>query len=942
MPLSWNQIRANAARFSEEWKDAHYEKGESQTFYNEFFEMFGHRRRSVAVYEHKVKLLKEHSNKQIRDKAGYIDLFWPNTLIIEQKSAGRNLAAAKEQAMDYIQGLKEPERPRFLLLSDFQNFELHDFEENDEWTFRLSDLKDNVRLFGFIAGYQQQKYRDQDPVNIQAANLMGNLHGLLAGNGYEGHDLQLLLVRIMFCLFADDTGIFNPDSFLRFIEDRTKEDGSDLGAKLIELFQVLDTASSQRQRNLDESLAEFPYVNGQLFRETVRIPAFTQPMRQALLQCCNFHWAKVSPALFGSLFQTVMLPAAQRAQGAHYTSEKNILKTIRPLFLDDLHTEFENIKNDRGTQRQSKLKKFHDKIASLTFFDPACGCGNFLILAYRELRELELKLLEEAHPRNHEGIRQTSLDVALISRIRIENFFGIEIEEFPVRVAETTMWIVEHQLNQELGELFGIPFVDLPLKKKANIHYNNALRIDWREVLVPDKCSYILGNPPFIGSKFMSEQQREEIVTLFPNAGGGILDYVSGWYFKAADYIKNTTIKVAFVSTNSITQGEQVGVLWDYLCNQKNVHIHFAHKTFKWTIDAQRAEGMDIAAVYVVIIGFAVFDIPKKCIYDYERVNAEPHRIEVSRINGYLVDAANIFIKSRGVPICDVPEMGIGNKPIDDGNYLFTTQERDTFLLREPAAGKYFRKWIGSDEFINGYERWCLYLADCPPDELRQMPLVMERVENVRQFRLRSKSQPTRKIAAVPTKFHVTNIPTTNYLVVPEVSSENRQYIPIGFMLPNVLASNLVKVVPNATFYHFGILTSAMHMAWVSATCGRLEGRYRYSKDIVYNNFPWPIANEKQRTDIMEKAQIILDTRSHFSQSSLADLYNPTSMPPDLHKAHEVLNKAVDKAYRAAVFNNDRERVEFLLNRYLELNEPLTAAHTQALARPRSRRKEKG
>lgn len=926
MTLSWNQIRANASRFADAWTDARYEKGETQSFYNDFFEVFGHRRRNVAIYEQKVR--------QLNDKTGFIDLFWPGTLVVEQKSAGRNLAKAKQQAMDYILALREYERPRYLLLSDFQNFELYDFEEGTEHGFILETLKDNIKLFDFVAGRPQQKYRDQDPVNIIASELMGNLHNMLRDDGYTGHDLELFLVRLMFCLFADDTGIFDRDLFIRYVEDRTAPDGSDTGSKLVELFHILDTPENRRQKSLDEDLTQFPYVNGQLFRARIDPPQFTQALRQALLQCCYFNWTKVSPALFGSLFQTVMLPKEQRAKGAHYTSEKNILKTIAPLFLDDLHGEFLRIKADRSSQRDSRLRKFHDKLAALTFFDPACGCGNFLILAYRELRDLELELLDALYPRaaagtTMAGTRQGFTNVRELSRIDVDQFYGIEIEEFPARIAETAMWLVDHQMNMKLSEVFGEAFARLPLQKAPHIHHANALRADWKTVIAPEQCSFILGNPPFIGSKFMNAQQRDEIVALFPGKGGGILDYVAGWYLQAAEYIKHTKVKVAFVSTNSITQGEQVGVLWEYLSNQRGMQIHFAHRTFKWTIDAQRAEGMRIAAVYVVIIGFAADAADRKLIYDYETVTSVPHRLEAAHINGYLIDAPNVFVGSRHRPLCDAPEMSIGNKPIDDGNYLFTPEARKDFLKQEPEARKYFRRWLGADEFINGYERWCLYLADCPPHELRRMPEVMKRVEAVRRFRLKSKSESTRKIAATPIKFHVTNVPDARFLAIPEVSSENRGYIPIGFLPGSTLASNLIKIVPDAKHYHFGVLTSAMHMAWVRQVCGRLEGRYRYSKDIVYNNFPWPNPNAKRQAPIAEKAQAVLEARKLFPQSTLADLYDPDAMPAPLRRAHQALDKAVDQAYRAEPFKNELERVQFLFKRYQELAEPLTAIMTR-------------
>lgn len=926
MPLSWNEIRARAAKFADEWKDAHYEKGETQTFYNEFFEVFGNKRRNVAVYEEKVK--------KLNDKKGFIDLFWPGHLLIEQKSAGRDLAKARVQATDYFVSITEKEKPRFILLSDFQTFELLDLEEQKEHRFTLAELLDNVRRFAFIAGYQQQKYRDQDPANIEASELMSNLHKHLEESGYTGHDLERLLVRIMFCLFAEDTGIFPMESLLRLIEDRTEKDGSDLGGWLIHLFQVLNTSLDKRQKNLDEDLAAFPYVNGQLFADAINIPAFDTDMRDALLKCAYFNWTKVSPALFGSLFQTVMLPAAQRQGGAHYTSEKNILKTIQPLFLDELREEFEHIKTLKVGKTQ-RLDQLQDKLSSLTFFDPACGCGNFLILAFRELRELELDILEELHPAEN---RQTFLNIEELTKVSVDQFYGIEIEEFPARIAEAAMWLVDHQINMKLSESFGQAFVRLPLKASAHIYHGNALTTDWADVLPPEKCSYILGNPPFVGSKYMNKEQRIELLSVFGKLkGAGTLDYVSAWYGKAAQHMQGTKIVTAFVSTNSIAQGEQVGILWSHLIQDYGIHIHFAHRTFKWTIDEKKAKGMRVAAVYTVIISFAAFEESDKHLYEYETLTADPHRVTVKNINPYLVEGSNAAPQKRSKPLCEAPIIGIGNKPIDGGYYLFTPEERKQFLDDEPQAEPLFRRWLGSVEFINDIERWCLWLGSTYPSFLKKLPRSMDRIEKVKQYRrgnIPAKNKPdipqnkkrneqTQKLAETPRNFHVENIPQTEYLIIPKVSSERRHYIPIGFMNPDTLASDLVFVVRDVELHHFGVLSSEMHMSWVRYVGGKLKSDYRYSKDLVYNNFPWPDANDKDKEDIAEKAQAVLDAREQFPNSTLADLYDPNTMPPVLLKAHQALDKAVDKAYRKAAFKDEKERIEFLFERYQKLTEPL-------------------
>lgn len=796
MPLSWNEIRARAAVFAEEWKDARYEKGETQTFYNELFEVFGNRRRNVAVYEEKIK--------KLNDKQGFIDLFWPGHLLIEQKSAGRDLAKAREQATDYFISLTEKEKPRYILLSDFQTFELLDLEENEEYRFTLSQLPDHIRHFAFIAGYQQQKYRDQDPANIEASELMSNLHKHLEESGYTGHDLERLLVRIMFCLFAEDTGIFPMESFLRLIEDRTETDGSDLGSWLIHLFQVLNTPLDKRQRNLDEDLAVFPYVNGQLFADAISIPSFDTNMRDALLKCTYFNWAKVSPALFGSLFQTVMLPEAQRQGGAHYTSEKNILKVIHPLFLDELREEFNHIKTLKVGQKQ-RFEQLQEKLSKLNIFDPACGCGNFLILAFRELRELELDILEELYPSNN---RQTVLNIAALTKISVNQFYGIEIEEFPARIAEAAMWLVDHQMNMKLSESFGQAFTRLPLTESAHIYHGNALTTEWSDIIRPEKCSYILGNPPFVGARKKNTQQSNEMRRVFSDVqGAGNLDYVSAWYYIAVKYIQNTSIKVAFVSTNSITQGEQVGLLWNNLLNNYRTFIHFAHRTFKWTIDDKRAKGMKIASVYCVIIGFAAYDTEKKYLFEYETLTADPHRTTAKNISPYLVDTDNVLILKRSKPLENItPEVSFGNMPNDGGYLLFSDEEKKSFLEKEPNAKKFIRPFVSADEFINGVNRWCLWLQEAQPQELKSLTHVYDLIQKVKEVRLKSTRPATNKLADTPWLFGEIRQPKDKYLLIPKSSSEQRDYIPIAIVENNIIATEAL-IVPDASTYHFGVLT---------------------------------------------------------------------------------------------------------------------------------------
>lgn len=908
MPLSWNEIKTRAVAFSKKWEDESSERAEAQSFWNDFFAIFGIDRRRVAIFEKQVKL----SRAGEKIKSGRIDAFWKGVLLIEHKSVNQNLDRAFNQAIDYFDGIAERDLPRYILVSDFARFRLFDLEATEGGTgeihFKLADLHKHVKRFGFIAGYKAVEIKPQNPVNIKAAEQMGKLHDQLKISGFGGHPLELLLVRVLFCLFADDTGIFLPaQAFRAWVDERTREDGSDLGSQLAQLFQVLNTPDEKRAKTLDDQLRAFPYVNGKLFEETLPMASFDTKMRETLLDCCALDWAAISPAIFGALFQSIMDDKARRNLGAHYTSEENILKLIKPLFLDELWAEFAKAKNNK-----SKLLEFHKKLRGLTFFDPACGCGNFLVIAYRELRLLELDVLRAVH----ESTGSRFLDIHQEIQLDVDQFYGIEIEEFPAQIAQVAMWLIDHQMNVKVGEEFGMYFARIPLRSSPHVVNENALRIDWADVLPPERCSYVMGNPPFVGAKFMNDEQRADVARVFVGIdNGGLLDFVCAWYVLATKYLKATqqdnAVRCAFVSTNSITQGEQVGVLWGWLLGQ-GIKIQFAHRTFAWSNEARGNAG-----VHCVIIGFGLADIQNKTIFEYDDIRGVPHVVQVSNINPYLVDAPDVVLPRRSSPICAVPEIGIGNKPIDDGNYLFTPAEKFEFVKHEPQSKKYFRRWLGADEFINNIERWCLWLGDCTPAELRAMPEVMKRVQAVKTFRLASKSAPTRKLASVPTRFHVENIPSDEYLVFPRHSSENRKILPLGFFDSKYLAGDANLIATGASLFHFGVLTSATHNAWIRATCGRLESRYRYSKDIVYNNFPWPddpTAPQKQK--IEEAAQAVLDARAEFTESSLADLYDPLTMPPLLVKAHQKLDVAVDAAYGKKLFKNDAERVAFLFELY--------------------------
>lgn len=761
MPLSWNDIRTRAMTFSREWERETSEDAEGKTFWDQFFEVFGVSRRRVASFEKPVK--------KSDGAGGFIDLLWKGVLLVEHKSRGKDLDRALKQAFDYFPGLKERDLPHYVLISDFARFRLYDLDAGTTHEFALKELYKHIRLFGFIAGYQTQSFGQQDPVNIEAAERLGRLHDRLKASGYVGHALEVFLVRILFCLFADDTAIFERRQFQDWIENRTDEDGSDLGPLLGQLFQVLDTPPDRRQSNLDEALAAFPYVNGQLFAESLPIAAFDRAMREQLLECCALDWSRISPAVFGSLFQSIMDEKARRALGAHYTSETNILRLIRPLFLDELRAEFRKVKNSKN-----KLFEFLKKLAGLRFLDPACGCGNFLVIAYRELRLLELEILR--HVRETGG--QLHLDIFDLVKVNVGQFHGIEIEEWPARIAEVALWLTDHQMNLKVSEEFGQYFARLPLKESPHIVHGNALTLDWNAVVGVERLAYLLGNPPFVGKKEQSASQKAEVLAMFKNVkGSGVLDYVACWYRKAAEYLSKPSpfektnappgahVRCAFVSTNSITQGEQVGVLWPDLF-ARGIRIHFAHRTFQWQNEARGK-----AAVHCVIVGFGLSDVPEKWLFDYENPKSEPHARKVVTINPYLVDGPNVHLSRRTSPLSpDVPEMAYGSMPIDDGNLILSREDKETLRAAEQEAGLYIRRYMGGEEFLNGTERYCLWLVNCPPNLLRQLPRVLARVSANRQYRLGSGREATRKLADKPSLFGEIRQPDRSYLFVPKVS----------------------------------------------------------------------------------------------------------------------------------------------------------------------------
>jgi len=906
MPLSLNEIRDRAQAFAREYRDAASERADAQSFWKDFFATFGINARRVGAFERPAAHLFTASGR------GRIDFLWKGVVLVEHKSRGESLDRAAVQARDYFPGLKDNELPRHVIVSDFARLRLYDLEAGSETEFPLAELPRRLDLFGFISGYRSRPVVPLDPVNAEAAERLGALHELLAADGFGGRALDVWMVRILFCLFADRAGIFETGIFRALIETRVAEDGSDLGAWITRLHRVLATPPQGRQASLDESLAAFPYVDGRLFDDPVEQPETNAKMRTALLACSGVDWSRVSPAIFGSLFQSIKDRGARRAGGEHYTSEANILKCLDPLLLDGLRAALAAAGRD-----QRRLHEFLRRLRRVRVFDPACGCGNFLVVAYRELRLLELAALRLLFGHEDAG----ELVGIVLSQVNVDQMFGIEIDDWPAQIAQVALWLTDHQMNMTVSIEFGTIRLRLPLAAAPRILVGNALEIDWYSVVAPAPDVYCVGNPPFVGAKFLADKQRVDVARVFGRTrNAGLLDYVACWYRKATEWLAiNRAGAACFVATSSLAQGEQPAALWADLL-ARGVVVHFAHRPFKWSNEAPGG-----AAVYCVIIGFALRDTPEKRLFSYETPTAAPRESMVRHINPYLVDAPDLVLARRSRPLCDVPELGIGNKPIDGGNYLFTDAERAAFLQQEPGAARLFRPWMGADELLYGYRRWCLWLGEIDTATLRALPEVRRRVDAVRALRAASRSAPTRALAQQPTRFHVENVPTRRYLVIPEVTSEARRYIPLAFLPPRVLASNLLKILPRATPYHFGILSSAMHMAWVRGVAGRLEGRLRYSAQIVFNNFPWPDPTEAATARVTAAAEAVLAARAaHQSRSSLADIYDPVLMPSDLVLAHRALDRAVDAAYGLPRgLPDEAARLAFLFARHQALTAPL-------------------
>ncbi len=916
--------RAAAKAFAEYWKDRGYEKGESQPFWLSLL-------RDVLGVEAPEKFIT--FEEQVRlDHTSFIDGFIPAThVLIEQK--GRNKDLRKpikqsdgtlltpfQQAQRYSAVLPYSQRPRWIITCNFEEFLVYDMEKPNgepEQIFVKDLAKEYYRLM-FLVDTGDDNIRREMEVSIQAGNLVGILYDEILKQYHDPENeeslksLNKLIVRLVFCLYAEDAGIFGGHSkFHNYIKSFSARD---MRKALIELFKILDTKPEDRDPYEDEQLSSFPYVNGGLFAdENIEIPQMNDEIRDLLLRNASedFDWSDISPTIFGAVFESTLNPETRRSGGMHYTSIENIHKVIDPLFLDELREELEEIKAIKVAKtRETKINAFREKLGSLTFFDPACGSGNFLTETYISLRRLENEAIEVIT----QG--QMLLDFTGIIKVSIGRFYGIEINDFAVTVAKTALWIAESQMMKETEVIAHINLDFLPLKSYANIVEGNALRIDWETVVPKNKLNYIMGNPPFVGYSLQTTEQKQDILSIYVDEKGkpyktaGKIDYVAGWYFKAAQMIANTNIRVAFVSTNSITQGEQVAAVWKPLYDRFNIHIDFAHRTFRWDSEASVK-----AHVHCVIVGFSTAYNPReKQLYSSERMQL------VKNINAYLIEAPDVFVESRTKPLADVPAMSSGGKPVEGGNLIFTEQEKEEFLAIEPNADLYFRPFMGSDDFINGHTRWCLWLLNASPKDLRSLPHVMERVEKVREFREASVKAATREYAAYPTRFMEIKQPNSDFLMIPATSSENRRYVPIGYLDKNVIASNAASFVPDATIYHFGVLTSNVHMAWMRAVCGRLEMRYRYSVNIVYNNFPWPTPTDEQKAVIEKTAQAILDSRAKYPDCSLADLYDEVAMPPELRKAHQENDKAVMRAYGFwGKLNTESECVAELMKMYQEL-----------------------
>lgn len=916
MAIVNRDMKENAEAFILRWRGTTTERAEAQTFTNEFFQIFGLDRKNLAQFEKPIQ-------KKDETGTGFADLFWSGKLIIESKSAHldnpKHWDKTLIQAEEYIENLLPHQRPQFIMLMNFKRIKKYEVivgkGNNVKINFLaevpLEHLANKLDEFIFFLEFANRLESDEEKANQEAARRIANVYDAIERKGYSSTDISILLARILFCLFAEDTGIFDRKQFENYIREKTT--GKTLGDHIIAIFETLNTPVKNR-KSTNKDLNTFPYVNGDLFDDKLnKIPPTTNALREALLDCCTYDWSDISPVIFGSLFQAVMDPKNRRGLGAHFTSEKNILRVLKPLFLDKLQQDFDAIKSNTKS-----LETFRKQINELTFLDPACGCGNFLVVIYRELRLLDIEIIRK----KYKGTR--IIDSSTLSNVPLNNFYGYEIDPTSTMITEVAMWLTQHQMNMRLESEFGKAVPTIPLHEASIIKNENSLNVTWEakqkfkkgkgdETIV---FNYIIGNPPFVGKQYQTEEQKKDMAkVLYDINGAGVLDYVACWYIKAGQYIKNhPKTKTALVSTNSIAQGEQTGILWGELFNKYKVKIHFAHQTFKWL---NEAEG--VAAVHCIVIGFGKANPKEKFLFEYDDIAGEPTKLIVKNINPYLVQGNDSTIAKRRKPICNVPEISFGSMPNDGGHLLFTDEEKIEFIKQEPEAKKWIKPLISAHEYLNGKIRWCLWLVDIQPTELKKLSAVYQRVQQVKKHRQASNRQATQRLATTPHLFGEIRHPNADFIFVPLTSSENRYYIPFDFVSKKFVANNSCSIIPKATLYHFGVLTSTMHMTWVRYVCGRLKSDYRYSNEIVYNNFPWASDVSKKKKETVEAlAQSILDIREVYivNGSTLADLYNPTLMPHDLLKAHQALDKAVDKCYRDTPFNTEPKRIEYLFELY--------------------------
>ena len=889
---NWHDdIQYKTKQFVIDHKDDNYEIGDAQTFLNDFFEIFDiNRKKSGAKFE-------VHPKMSTLDR---IDLLWSGKLLVEMKSTNKDLDTAMARALQYYSHLDKRDEPTHILACDFQNWYLLNKENNNRYRFKLNELPEHIGLFGFMI--DKPAIYTTDPVNQDASNIIVDIFDTLKFDESNNNDIEYFLTRIVFCLFADDTNIFEQNSFQNYIKS-TKQDGSDLGIYLEKLFKILNTPTEKRSSTVQSRFKQFQYIDGDLFNgQDITFPEFTNKTRELLIQAGEYDWSKVSPVIFGSMFQNVMDRTARRGSGSHYTTEENILKVIQSLLMNNLYSTFDDIIISDDSNKINKLVEFQNKLSNLTFFDPACGSGNFLSITYKEIRRLEhnilyqIKLLDPKH--------------TVKSKVDVNQFYGIELGRFSSKIAEISIWMMDHLMNMELTRLFGKKSYRIPLKKRPNIVCGDALEINWNDILPNVQCDYILGNPPFAGYSQNNKEQRFQIIQItnkYTDIKTSNLDYVTGWFIKAGEYCNNTT-RIGLVSTNSITQGEQVYPLWTILLDRLGLNIQFAYKSFTWT-----SETKGTATVSVIIIGLSKENNTVRYLYNNSTVKETPY------ITPYLNSAKKKrpIIQPSSKILNGFTPMKVGVRASDDFNYIFTEQERDEFLKKEPKAEKYMKKYVGADDFINDNIRYILALKDIKPSELQKMPHVLDRVRKVKEYRLNCKRAGTKRLAKTPLLYESDISYDKPFLILPVVSTEKRDYMPIGFIDPSIIIpGSASKIIPDVSLSLFALLTSRMHNLWLSIAGGRLGTGFRYSNKLVYNTFPVPKSDLKSLEPL---AQNILDIRDKYKDSSLADLYDPDTMPADLLKAHQQLDKKVESLYRKKPFQDDDDRLEFLLSEYSKM-----------------------